>query len=39
MTALYSLGLGVGTQNGKNEWLEVFYPRPHGHSLQQVAMG
>lgn len=28
MTQLYSIGLGVGTQNGKGEWLEVFYPRP-----------
>ncbi len=28
MTDLYSLGFGVGTQNSKNEWLEVFYPQP-----------
>ncbi|TVZ38329.1 2,3,4,5-tetrahydropyridine-2-carboxylate N-succinyltransferase [Alteromonadaceae bacterium 2753L.S.0a.02] len=28
MTQLYSLGLGVGTQNSKGEWLEVFYPQP-----------
>ncbi|HSX84452.1 MAG TPA: 2,3,4,5-tetrahydropyridine-2,6-dicarboxylate N-succinyltransferase, partial [Cellvibrio sp.] len=28
MTTLYALGLGVGTQNSKGEWLEVFYPRP-----------
>jgi len=28
MTKLYSLGLGVGTQNRNNEWLEVFYPQP-----------
>lgn len=28
MTTLYSLGLGVGTQNSKGEWLEVFYPKP-----------
>lgn len=28
MTDIYSLGLGIGTQNQKNEWLEVFYPRP-----------
>lgn len=28
MTKLYSLGLGVGTQNQKGEWLEVFYPSP-----------
>ncbi len=28
MTNLYSLGLGVGTQNTKGEWLEVFYAAP-----------
>lgn len=28
MNTLYSLGLGVGTQNQKSEWLEVFYPKP-----------
>lgn len=28
MTQLYSIGLGVGTQNAKGEWLEVFYPQP-----------
>lgn len=28
MTALYSVGLGVGTQNSHAKWLEVFYPRP-----------
>ena len=28
MTKLYSLGLGVGTQNSQGEWLEVFYPQP-----------
>ncbi len=28
MTTLYSLGLGVGTQNSKGDWLEVFYPKP-----------
>lgn len=28
MTELYSVGLGVGTQNAKGEWLEVFFPRP-----------
>lgn len=27
-TALFSLGLGVGTQNSKGKWLEVFYPAP-----------
>ncbi|HWV14949.1 MAG TPA: 2,3,4,5-tetrahydropyridine-2,6-dicarboxylate N-succinyltransferase [Cellvibrio sp.] len=28
MTNLYSLGLGVGTQNAKGEWLEIFYAAP-----------
>ncbi|WP_020209192.1 2,3,4,5-tetrahydropyridine-2,6-dicarboxylate N-succinyltransferase [Gilvimarinus chinensis] len=28
MTELYSVGLGVGTKNRKDEWLEVFYPAP-----------
>lgn len=26
--SLFSIGLGVGTQNTKGEWLEVFYPKP-----------
>lgn len=28
MTKLYSIGLGVGTQNSKNEWLETWFPHP-----------
>lgn len=28
MSNLYSIGLGVGTQNNNGEWLEVFYPQP-----------
>lgn len=28
MTALFSFGLGIGTQNNNSEWLEVFYPQP-----------
>ncbi|WP_461483644.1 2,3,4,5-tetrahydropyridine-2,6-dicarboxylate N-succinyltransferase [Porticoccus sp.] len=28
MTALYSFGLGIGTQNNHGDWLEVYYPRP-----------
>jgi len=28
MSAYFSLGIGVGTQNTKEEWLEVFYPQP-----------
>lgn len=28
MSTLFSVGIGVGTQNSKGEWLEVFYPQP-----------
>lgn len=28
MSNIYSVGLGVGTQNKNGEWLEVFYPAP-----------
>ncbi len=28
MSEIFSLGLGVGTQNQKSEWLEVYYPQP-----------
>ena len=28
MNKLFSIGFGVGTQNSKNAWLEVFYPQP-----------
>lgn len=28
MATLYALGLGIGTQNSKGEWLEVFYAAP-----------
>jgi len=28
MTQLYALGLGIGTQNEKGDWLEVFYATP-----------
>ncbi len=28
MAALFSFGLGLGTQNKAGEWLEVFYPQP-----------
>ncbi|MEZ5528517.1 MAG: 2,3,4,5-tetrahydropyridine-2,6-dicarboxylate N-succinyltransferase [Porticoccaceae bacterium] len=28
MTALYSFGLGIGTQNNNGDWLEVYYPQP-----------
>ena len=25
---MYALAIGIGTQNSKNEWLEVFFPKP-----------
>ncbi|RZA01047.1 MAG: 2,3,4,5-tetrahydropyridine-2,6-dicarboxylate N-succinyltransferase [Moraxellaceae bacterium] len=28
MTSLYALGIGIGTQNSKGDWLEVFYAAP-----------
>jgi 2,3,4,5-tetrahydropyridine-2-carboxylate N-succinyltransferase len=28
MSQSYCFGLGVGTHNNKNQWLEVFYPQP-----------
>jgi 2,3,4,5-tetrahydropyridine-2-carboxylate N-succinyltransferase len=28
MASIYSLGLGLGSQNSKGQWLEVFYPQP-----------
>ncbi|MFM2485845.1 2,3,4,5-tetrahydropyridine-2,6-dicarboxylate N-succinyltransferase [Celerinatantimonas yamalensis] len=27
-TSLFSLGLGIGSKNSQNQWLEVFYPVP-----------
>lgn len=37
MTQLYSIGLGVGTQNKQGEWLEVFYPKPLLNPSETVA--
>jgi 2,3,4,5-tetrahydropyridine-2,6-dicarboxylate N-succinyltransferase len=36
MTQLYALGLGVGTHNEKQQWLEVFYPRPLLHPKAEI---
>lgn len=30
-THFFALGLGIGTQNSKGNWLEVYYPRPLLH--------
>ncbi|WNO09817.1 2,3,4,5-tetrahydropyridine-2,6-dicarboxylate N-succinyltransferase [Teredinibacter sp. KSP-S5-2] len=37
MTKLYSLGFGIGTQNSKNEWLEIFYPQPLLNPSEAIA--
>lgn len=38
---LFAFGLGIGTQNKKNEWLEVFFPEPLHNpdpaSLEKIA--
>lgn len=28
MSTLYSIGLGIGSQNQQGEWLDIFYPAP-----------
>lgn len=28
MTSLFSIGIGIGTQNTQGEWLESYFPRP-----------
>lgn len=28
MTALYSLGIGIGTKNSGGDWIDVYYPKP-----------
>ena len=37
MTALYSFGLGIGTQNNHGDWLEVYYPRPLLNPSKEVS--
>ncbi len=37
MTALYSFGLGIGTQNSEGKWLEVYYPQPLLNPSEAVA--
>jgi len=36
MTQHFALGFGIGTQNQKGEWLEVFYPAPLLHPSAAV---
>lgn len=35
-TSLYACGLGVGTQNTRGDWLEVFYPQPLLHPSEAL---
>jgi len=37
MSTLYSFAIGVGTQNNRGEWLEVFYPQPVLHPDNRLA--
>jgi len=37
MSNLYSIGLGVGTQNANGEWLEVFYPQPVVNASDEIS--
>jgi|TARA_B110000116_G_scaffold250326_1_gene244638 2,3,4,5-tetrahydropyridine-2-carboxylate N-succinyltransferase len=37
MSKLFSLGFGVGTNNNKGEWLEVFYPQPLLNPSEAIA--
>jgi len=32
----FAFGLGVGTQNGKGDWLEIFFPQPILHPAQKI---
>ena len=33
----FAFGLGVGTQNSKGEWLEIFFPQPTLNPSEQLA--
>jgi 2,3,4,5-tetrahydropyridine-2-carboxylate N-succinyltransferase len=37
MSTIYSFAVGVGTQNSRGEWLEVFYPQPVVYPDKQLA--
>lgn len=34
---MYALAFGIGTKNARNEWLEVYYPRPVFKPAQKLA--
>ena len=36
---MFSIGIGIGTQNKSNAWLEVFYPRPLLHPSPELIQG
>lgn len=37
MSNLYSIGIGIGTQNAKGEWLEVFFPQPILNASSEIS--
>ena len=37
MSDLYCIGLGVGTVNSQQQWLEVFYPQPLLHPSSSIS--
>ncbi|MBQ0798309.1 MAG: 2,3,4,5-tetrahydropyridine-2,6-dicarboxylate N-succinyltransferase [Porticoccaceae bacterium] len=37
MTPLFSIGIGIGTQNANGEWLEVYYPQPLLNPSEAIA--
>jgi 2,3,4,5-tetrahydropyridine-2-carboxylate N-succinyltransferase len=37
MNEIYSIGFGVGTRNGKGEWLEVYFPQPLLEPAPEIA--
>lgn len=42
MTPLFSIGIGIGTQNANGEWLEVYYPQPllnPSEAISQAVIG
>ena len=36
---MFSIGIGIGTQNAEGAWLEVFYPRPLLHPSPDLIEG
>lgn len=36
MSKYFSFAIGIGTQNSKGDWLEVFYPQPEIHPANEL---